>query len=750
MASSYSMIPDTSQMVYSNPSDPRNGERISGPSADSMYHPPMQVQIPSIISEEKFCNQNISWLSAIVAAPSMISPYSPSSPHTLNSLPANIPMGYAPAAWTASNADANSSMLPTSRDNQHLHRKVTNRNIAIYFMIFLGILIGGTLFVAIPRSNISRLYKGINYQGKVCGKDASVRRLPYLFYPLDPRSSPDGPSLLRIHSPLEQLSSTASYSLNSFSPYCISSCPSKKESKAGQTIPISFVDTSQSKDRSSAIVTEYKVHSPLYPTERVANSLCLPTDPALRAKVGVALKQQSSHFHRWAVGSLLVAWPLFITTLLLTTLFSCLYLALCNFLPMLTFPVTALYSLFLFFFSGCYLIYGGYTEMLDPVKRLIYSQDHIISFLFGIVLLIVTGAGTIILLISHKSLTIATRMINCVGEFLSDVPSILITPFITTGVLFFWLIVWSVGYLHSISAGSAYSINVPLNLQDNGDISILPLYRSFSWDFFSVLLSILWWLALLLVFECILSFCQFVLAYFGTIWYFSPSINSHHRDVGWNPSIIAMIMAVRHHLGSFVIGAIIMAFTRPIRFLFPWISKRQPLFVYYSPLLERIKAFLGQWILPINVIVDRFSSAGYVEMTLSSSSFFTSMDASSEKLLHSHSPAASLHGIMQLPAVLGTVAISLTVGLINYSTLLHVDAYSALSSHRFVCAPFFIAFAADTLLYCFLIEAIKRPVIDENPLTKVHAPPSLKQIILDLQNDPQIHPFFFQRGMEIA
>lgn len=127
-----------------------------------------------------------------------------------------------------------------------------------------------------------------------------------------------------------------------------------------------------------------------------------------------------------------------------------------------------------------------------------------------------------------------------------------------------------------------------LGLDPNGDVDFLPLHRRVVWDARFILFGLFWWAALFWVLEALLAFCNFVIAYAGTVWYFSPPEGSEERDVGWYPPLVAVGLGATHHIGSFAVGGLVMGFTRPIRILCAWASTKNLTLYQYSPIVRNL------------------------------------------------------------------------------------------------------------------------------------------------------------------
>ncbi|CDJ36448.1 LOW QUALITY PROTEIN: uncharacterized protein EMH_0085950 [Eimeria mitis] len=284
------------------------------------------------------------------------------------------------------------------------------------------------------------------------------------------------------------------------------------------------------------------------------------------------------------------------------------------------------------------------------------------------------------------------------------------------------------------SSGKVGATEIPMGLEQNGDIGILPLHREFVWDVRLMFFAPLWWLALFWVVEALMAFAHFVISYTATVWYFSPPEGADERDVGWFPPLVAIGLGSIHHLGSFAVGGLVMGATRPIRLLFPWAATKHFASTDDSAVVRSLRNSFRNIMSPLAFVVDRFTSSGYIEMSISSKPFFPAMDKSHMRLIQARSPATYLHGAVATASAIASLFISLLVGMMTYSTLTAAEKYASVASPSFVAAPlcvsiftaaisFMIAMhsmavwdiVADTFMYCFLVESVQPPVVDEDP-----------------------------------
>ncbi|KAL8447531.1 hypothetical protein Emed_004319 [Eimeria media] len=609
-------------------------------------------------------------------------------------------------------------------------RRVTDRNWMVAFGSFLLFSLFFVL-LAFTEGSPARLYKGMNYQGKTCGVDPEVRDLPYLYFPLDPRES------------------FASLMLRDGR--CVAKCPTEEDVENGLTIPVPVRETTVDSSKTSALTVEFVLLSPAYASTLMADAYCIPVDSSLLSQIAPALNGTFRQM-QLAVGSFVCAGGTVFGYLLLAVVFSLVFAASIRISPGLVLGAAAASSILLSFVAGGSLIKSGFRGVFDQAKGSFYSLDYTWAMFFGLALLAIGCFLTTALFVARRAIATSLRVMECTAEALGDMQQIFIAPLSFSAAMIVWVGLWMWAYVYIASAGSVGATEIPMGLEQNGDIGILPLHRDFVWDARFIFFGAVWWFAFFWVLEAITAFSHFVVAYTATVWYFSPPEGADERDVGWFPPLVAMGLGSIHHTGSFAVGGLVMGFTRPIRLLFSWAASKHLASTEASPVVHNLRDSLRSIMSPLTFIVDRFTSSGYIEMSISSKPFFPAMDKSHARLAQARSPATYLHGTVAPASAIGSLFVSLLIGLMIYTTLTATEKYSSITSASFVAAPLcvsvFTAFAAfmiamhfmsvweivaDTFMYCFLVESIQPPVVDENPLTKVHAPACLRELLLDAQ-----------------
>lgn len=152
-----------------------------------------------------------------------------------------------------------------------------------YIMLFVAVIIA---LLASIRGAPAQLYRGVNFNGLICGVDAPVLDMPFVYYPLS--GSGKRAELL-----IDE-------------PQCVVSCPGVKD--VGRTLDVPMSQLERDPASGSSVVVQYRVHTPVYATRQIADYLCLPLDESLKSKV-LGLHQGFRRQLIFGLGTSQNAWP---------------------------------------------------------------------------------------------------------------------------------------------------------------------------------------------------------------------------------------------------------------------------------------------------------------------------------------------------------------------------------------------------------------------------------------------------------
>eukprot|EP00914_Ancora_sagittata_P017159 GHVO01033857.1.p1 GENE.GHVO01033857.1~~GHVO01033857.1.p1 ORF type:complete len:683 (-),score=10.83 GHVO01033857.1:116-2164(-) len=618
----------------------------------------------------------------------------------------------------------------------HRTRSMTDSGCFVIFAVFLAGM-GIVALYSLMHGEPARLYKGVNFNGKTCGYHAGVQQLPYLYYPLDPSNSNSMTLLVE-------------------DGRCVKFCPSSEDVKAGRTIPVTKRHTEPGKDGGSVLTVEYNLHTPAYSSEIVGNALCLPKESRLRAQAahafGIRWRQIA-----FAIGSMSAAFPVMISYAVVGVAVAIGITSLLQWIPSLVLWVSSIYLVCTMIGGGISLMHFGNRGLIHDIGATIFMLNYRWTVIIGAALVISGVAVAFSLWAAGGALNNAVKSLELANDVLYDIPGVvMLAPFTSAGAIFIWMILWIGLSLYVFSLGEYVTgiIQFPLGL--NGGGQYLSLHRHLVYPISAVIAILYWCLGSCWIMETINSFSHFVVAYTGTAWYFSPPVpgtNGKERNVGPSPSLFALYTSLSYHIGSFAIGGIVMGITRLFRTFFCWASSKYAR--SRDPCLQVLLHTFDCCIVPIRHLVDTFSTAGYVEMALSSLPFHAAMVTSARR--HCGGvvpPSARLTGSVTMISWVICGCVSLTMALLCHLSVTKADYYTHHSSASYVASPIFVSavtavfvayltaqftavydVTADSLLYSFTVEAFEAGADDHTG--KFNAPPQLRQLLLSVMEDDQ-------------
>lgn len=252
------------------------------------------------------------------------------------------------AAFSAGGAGGSVGDYEPQRKSTDVHWLAVFSGFGVFCLFFL--------ILAFSEGSPARLTRGINYQGKNCGIDASVRHLPYLYVPLDPRES------------------YATLMLDDAR--CVESCPTEEDVEAGKTIPVPVRETEiDSGGRNSALTVQYMLQSPAYAATVMAGAYCVPLDTSLRSQMAPILNG-SFRQAQIALGSFRASWWCVVGYTFLAGIFSAGFAMMLRLSPGVVLGVGAIWTICLAIVAGAQLVKSGLGGVLDPDKGSFYSLDY--------------------------------------------------------------------------------------------------------------------------------------------------------------------------------------------------------------------------------------------------------------------------------------------------------------------------------------------------------------------------------------
>ncbi|CEL95710.1 unnamed protein product [Vitrella brassicaformis CCMP3155] len=628
-------------------------------------------------------------------------------------------------------------------------RSCTDCFCCLLFTAFLG----GMIFVgviALQEGNPHRLYRGYNYNGRLCG-EGTLEGRPLLFWPIAPLEVLANITTTEKFVRLDVVNSTSppdytpgtvlgTYAgfIDPSTPICVKKCPSALNVVNNDTVRYPMrhtttgevAETDPSRDTVSETTTLTYVDTPVYATTKLMHAYCLPTNATvakdLIARIG--LDSHTQQFQR-AIGSLEEGWPFVLIGAVCALLGGFLYLLLlsCCAAPMVwiatvMIPVSMLGM-------GAYLTYSGFVEQSDYLVNTFGEDSSEWTKWVGVALMVAGVLFSMLICCACDSINIAIGVIEAAVECLFDIPKMLTTPlfgFVSQGLAYLML---CVGLVYIVSSGTMESKTITaLGTGSNAPdaIPIQGIHRHFHLDDRLTGFALYWFFGGLWVVEFMAAFWQFVASYGVALWYFTlPEPGSNDRSVSC----------------PIYYGVKAAAF---IKYLLEIVKKRIQSATggengVVSCLIRCMQGCIScfQW------CAEYVNSNAYIECVINSVSFCPAAAQAVARLIKAAPAVVFLNGFSKIFSLLGVLSIGLSTSWGMYALMTTVKPFNDPADDWFVESPLVVgAFVliialslsslvmlvfdqtADTIFYCFLVER------DENN-SEVYAPNRLRTLLAD-------------------
>jgi len=527
-------------------------------------------------------------------------------------------------------------------------------------------------------ADIDKIVKGVDWQGRICGKDNGVANLKYAAWP-DP-------------------------ALNYQAKICVSDCA-----------------TTQTWDFS----IKYKTNRFTY--------YCIPflnlntTDPAT---ISGNFNNQD-HAATRAMGDMWVAAPIIAASAAIALAFSYYYTYVAK-----KFAGFMVWSLILFLagaglLCGYALLQNAESMTNDPATKQTSQSTIKGQRALGWILVIGTMLFLCIVFFLRKRILIAIEVIKEASRALNALPGIIFFPLlpfaIGVGFIFWWIVITL--YIFSVTEPKAIPAagTFPLSYFDDdmrriyGSQGYNGTYIDLVWDRSMKNSFIYHFFHLLWTIQFLIYFSYLVIAGAIANWYFSyrePDGSKKRGDgVGelpHNPTFQSCLRTTRFHLGSVAFGSLIIAIIQMARFIVKYIEETTKA---KNNQLQRIVFCLIQCFLScIECCCDKLSKTGYVWMAIWGDSFVPATCNAFLLVWRNLARIAALGIVSEIVLTMGKLFVAvLTTGL---AALIMRAAYpDTLTS---VAMPCFVVFmmalligevfmllyetTIDTVMICFLVD----------------------------------------------
>eukprot|EP00930_Biecheleria_cincta_P016319 TRINITY_DN1331_c0_g1_i1.p1 TRINITY_DN1331_c0_g1~~TRINITY_DN1331_c0_g1_i1.p1 ORF type:complete len:873 (+),score=110.36 TRINITY_DN1331_c0_g1_i1:41-2659(+) len=634
--------------------------------------------------------------------------------------------------------------------------------VVIFIVWWVGILIFLTVVKnkeidGRPYSDIRRLTHGMDYQARLCGVDAEVQNLPYLFWCRTSATDTDF--------------STAPTALNLKHPVCVSECPYMPAGAANETGPsqVECLLPESGTGTNGAIQPQANVpasqlgnvqnyflmfwqrtaYTTPYNTSLLTGRYCLPIDRTLKAAV-LSSSGPLNSFQRLykSIGSFQDCWEVLFLSVIIAVALSFPYVYLIGSIKhlgkyLVTLTLAAVYVLTLvvgaFFACAIFVnlknIWAGFPVDWYTDKNVFYGRESetdatIISTVIGAILILASFIPLGFMMnISHEfehthELTYASY------ESLMKMQSMLLVPPVLAILKYFamWLICVNFMTICAVGTFDDYRIRVEDQLWEG-------LSRKFSFDHTMLFGIVLYLYSGFWIMEFFTSLGQFIISYCGVLFYFTHKVDG---EKVYLPRVAceAVQKAFRYHIGSILLGSSWM-----------WLFRLPRLWLYIKDESTLHKTSECIWPLgfcncciqclggcldsirgdkkkrakkqDLHKSVSEWSKNAYNDVVIRAQHFLEASEKAL-KYVNSHDMVKQYMGKCSPISIVGVLWIGLVGAIVAYSIMANSSRYNDPSKDTYINDPVTVSIVAfllcgsiaydfcalldalaDTLLYCF-------------------------------------------------
>jgi Plasma-membrane choline transporter len=372
-----------------------------------------------------------------------------------------------------------------------------------------------------PLSLSPRIIRGVDYEGRICGKDVGVENEILAAWPYPP-----------------------AYQFK----VCVSEC--------------------------SVTNTDSNKFNPTYPSTRLVY-YCVPDPSSIpNAQVPDGFESASASASR-AMGDLLTAWPIILISAFAALIISFLYM----YLTEKCATVMVWGGIILIAFAGALFTYVLLNRADEYRSTQLNDRAKAMDYL-GYAVGICTFLFVIIVICLRERINIAIEVVREAAKAIQDMRTLVLFPIgpFLVGLAYFVFFIATA--LHIFSVGEFKDVTTPTEITSISDFSGVPTYKDFEWNqelknaFAFLFFHGLWNIQFLIYFGYL------VVAGAIADWYFTPYRDgekprgSNPDELGHRPVLDAVARTLRFHLGTIAIASLIIAIIQFIRACVKYIEEK--------------------------------------------------------------------------------------------------------------------------------------------------------------------------------
>eukprot|EP00928_Gymnodinium_smaydae_P071382 TRINITY_DN54994_c0_g1_i1.p1 TRINITY_DN54994_c0_g1~~TRINITY_DN54994_c0_g1_i1.p1 ORF type:complete len:525 (+),score=125.32 TRINITY_DN54994_c0_g1_i1:108-1682(+) len=450
--------------------------------------------------------------------------------------------------------------------------------------------------------------------------------------------------------------------------------------------------------------------TPSYATKAVAGRYCAPTDSVMLTQMSSAMSGDRAGDIMTKVAELPNHWLSLLVAMVLALILGYVYL---HALDWCAGPMVCACLLILVAIPLCV---GGYivwvTKFEGGVEGIpavaIGSEQQ--TFYAGCGCLGLGAVLACIVCCSIGSMETAIGLIKTACDCINAMPSMLLVPLIDVLTKAALMIVMFAGLLQLMSCGDVTS---------TGGMLKQFSFTAVEYGYLAFYVFMMIWVS-----ELVTSFSQFVVAYAGQAWYFTPYKNGSKSGAPSCAIFTGYLLAGSAHVGSLLLGSFLIATLRFIRMCLEQVVRQSK--ASGNCVLEVIGSIMACIVACFERVVEFVNKTAYIEIAINGTAFCPSAQTAIAVMVKEAGATAILHGATFVLQFAGVGAIAFGTGAITMQIVQRISPFNDPASEHFVSDPMFVAgvatlcgavigvafmivfdTVADTMLFCFAADAKK-------------------------------------------
>mmetsp|Transcript_24349 Transcript_24349/g.54249 ORF Transcript_24349/g.54249 Transcript_24349/m.54249 type:complete len:627 (-) Transcript_24349:224-2104(-) len=517
----------------------------------------------------------------------------------------------------------------------------------ILFLVGLAAF-AATWVYAIAEGDIRKVYHGIDKEGRICGVDAGVEELPYIYWC----------AAMKPGMPITDWTSIMGFS----EPVCVKTCPDSWASSnpvAGYDfLPVE--ETPGCSDGTGMAAT-------VYPTKLFAGRYCLAdTDHDSIQQMAEERESDDSQAVRWStefmesLASLPEAWPVLLGIFVVAILLSFLYILILRWMAEPLIYATMILTIILFAVLGTFLWINAGTLAAhagDNVPEKLLEHELIVTRVVAGICWLLSVVCVCLMCWFHSSIKTAAACVEVACEAIWDMPSMLWVPLgkalewlvLVTVLLFGFMLLYTTGDVNCGAMGTPCS----------------GVHRSFELSWPQVGYVIYYMFMSFWILAFMQALYQFMLAYAVVEYYYTPYEMDGSKETGFCAVAEGMMEGLLKHSGSLAFGSLLVAILQMIQKAIEYAEKKNKE-VGNNPVISCILYSVLCCVKCCEELVEYINKLAYIDIACTSNNFCTAVRNVMETILHLGGAMAILAGVTHIFAFFGMLLISLACAGLTY------------------------------------------------------------------------------------